>query len=110
MPQRLPANLTLIERLLPGPLRRLDAELAERLGKAPLQLNDFGFDPYGFHPETARNLLLPAALLYRHYFRVETHDIGRVPEGGVLLIANHSGQFGYDGMMLTMAMLLASDP
>jgi 1-acyl-sn-glycerol-3-phosphate acyltransferase len=101
---------TLIERLLPGPLRRLDAELAERLGKAPLQLNDFGFDPYGFHPESARNLLLPAALLYRHYFRVETHGIEQVPEGGVLLIANHSGQFGYDGMMLTMAMLLASDP
>jgi 1-acyl-sn-glycerol-3-phosphate acyltransferase len=110
MPQRPPANPTLLERLLPGPLRRLDAELAERLEKAPLQLNDFGFDPYGFHPETARNLLLPAALLYRHYFRVETHDIGRVPEGGVLLIANHSGQFGYDGMMLAMAMLLASDP
>jgi 1-acyl-sn-glycerol-3-phosphate acyltransferase len=99
-----------LERLLPGPLRRLDAEIADRLAKTPLSLNDFGFDPYGFHVESARRLLLPAALLYRYWFRVETRDIGRVPAGGVLLIANHSGQFGYDGMMLGMAMLLAAEP
>src|SRR5262245_48392397 len=101
MPEGFPA--TSLARLVPGPLRRLDAELAERLDKAPLQLNAFGFDPYGFHPATARSLLLPTALLYRHWFRVETHDIARVPEGGVLLIANHSGQFGYDGAMLALA-------
>jgi 1-acyl-sn-glycerol-3-phosphate acyltransferase len=108
MPERLPP--TLLERLLPGPLRRLDAELADRLEQAPLRLNDFGFDPYGFHPESARNLLLPTALLYRYWFRVETHDIARVPEGGALLIANHSGQFGYDGAMLGLAMLLDGAP
>jgi 1-acyl-sn-glycerol-3-phosphate acyltransferase len=97
-------------RLLPTPIRRLEAELADRLEKAPLQLNDFGYDPYGFHPETARRLLLPSAVMYRYWFRVETHDIGRVPPGGVLLIANHSGQFGYDGAMLAMAMLLDAEP
>jgi 1-acyl-sn-glycerol-3-phosphate acyltransferase len=97
-------------RLLPAPIRRLDAELADRLDKAPLQLNDFGYDPYGFHPATARRLLLPSAVMYRYWFRVETHDIGRVPAGGVLLIANHSGQFGYDGAMLAMAMLLDAEP
>jgi 1-acyl-sn-glycerol-3-phosphate acyltransferase len=99
-----------IERVLPGPLARLDAEIADRLAKAPLQLNDFGFDPYGFHAPSARRLLLPSALLYRYWFRVETHDIKRVPTGGVLLIANHSGQFGYDGAMLGVAMLLDAEP
>ena len=97
-------------RLLPGPLAQLDAEIADRLAKAPLQLNEFGFDPYGFHVPSARRLLLPSALLYRYWFRVENHHVERVPEGAVLLIANHSGQFGYDGMMLAMALLLGAEP
>ena len=103
-------DLALWERLLPGPLRALEAEIADRLEKAPLALNEFGYDPYGFEPAAARRLLLPAALLYRYWFRVETHDVERVPEGGVLLVANHSGQFGWDGMMLGMAMLLEAEP
>jgi 1-acyl-sn-glycerol-3-phosphate acyltransferase len=100
----------LLDRLLPAPLRRLEREVAERLAKAPLQTGEYGFDPYGFHAEAARRLVLPAAALYRWWFRVEAHGIGRVPEGGVLLIANHSGQFGYDGAMLGMAMLLEASP
>ncbi len=95
---------------LPPPLRALDAEIADRLSKAPLRLSPYGYDPYGLHPDFARRLLLPVALAYRHYFRVETFDIERVPEGRVLLIANHAGQFAYDGAMLAMAMLLEATP
>jgi 1-acyl-sn-glycerol-3-phosphate acyltransferase len=95
---------------LPGPLKSVEADLADRIANTSLRLNDFGYDPYGFHPEAARRLLLPAALLYRYWFRVETHEIGRVPRGPVLLIGNHSGQFGYDGAMLGMAMLLDAQP
>lgn len=96
--------------LMPGALRRLEAELGERLARAPLTRNQFGFDPYGFHESAARRMLLPSAWLYRYWFRVETHDIGEVPGGRVLLIGNHSGQFGYDGAMLSMAMLLEGAP
>jgi len=97
--------------LLPlGAVRRLDHEVGDRLSKAPLRLNEFGYDPYGFNPDAARRMLLPSALLYRYYFRVEPIDIERVPRGRVLLIANHSGQFAYDGSMLAMAMLLAAEP
>jgi 1-acyl-sn-glycerol-3-phosphate acyltransferase len=99
-----------LSRLVPGPLRALDRELADRLSRAPLQLNAYGYDPYGLHPETARRMLLPAAALYRHYFRVETHGIEQVPEGRAILVGNHSGQFGYDGLMLQMAMLLDATP
>lgn len=95
-----------LQRMLPGPVRRLDQEIQDRLAKAPLKLNEFGYDPYGFHPEAARQMFLPAALLYRYYFRVDTIDIDHVPEGRLLLISNHSGQFAYDGSMLSMAMLL----
>ena len=92
-----------------GPLG-LDREIRERLSKAPLQLNEYGFDPYGLHPDVARRIYLPVALLHRYYFRVETHDIDKVPPGRVLLIANHAGQTGYDGAMLASAMLLEADP
>ncbi len=100
----------MLEGLAPGAVRRLGQELADRLAKAPLRLNDYGYDPYGFHPEAARTLMLPAALAYRHWFRVENHGIDRVPTGRVILIGNHSGQVGYDGMMLGMSMLLGAEP
>jgi 1-acyl-sn-glycerol-3-phosphate acyltransferase len=107
-PTSLPARLT--QALVPAPVRHLGRELGARLRQTPTRLNAYGFDPYGFHPDTARRGLLPSALLYRYYFRVATHGIESVPSGRLLLIANHSGQFGYDGAMLAMAMLLEASP
>lgn len=91
--------------LLPFSTLEFARELERRLGQLKLQLNDYGYDPYGFHPDAARRLMLPAAFLYRYYFRTKVYDIENVPEGRVLLIANHAGQMPYDGTMLAMAML-----
>jgi len=107
-PASLPARLT--SALVPAPLQKLGREVGARLRETPTRLNGYGFDPYGFHPDTARRVLLPSALLYRYYFRVATHGIESVPSGRLLLIGNHSGQFGYDGAMLSMAMLLEARP
>ncbi len=96
--------------LLPSSLSKLEREVRERLATAQLELNEYGYDAYGFHPETAARLFLPSLLMYRYYFRVETFDIDRVPNGRVLLIANHAGQFAYDGSMLTVAMLMEAEP
>jgi len=98
------------EGLLPRGVADLDRELGERLARAPQRLNEYGFDPYGLHPEQARGPLLLLALLYRYYFRVEAHDIANVPQGRVLLIGNHGGQMPYDGAMAAAAMLLDADP
>lgn len=96
--------------LLPLSVRDLESEIVDRLAKAPVQLNEYGYDPFGFNPEAAaRSLVLPL-LLYRYWFRVEPHDIERVPAGRVLLIANHAGQMPYDGVMLSMAMLMEAEP
>ena len=96
--------------LLPLRLRDLERELDDRIRKIPTRLNEFGYDPWGLHPATVRRGLIPVLLLYRYYFRVETHGIERVPSGGVLLIANHAGQLPFDATMISTAMLLEADP
>jgi 1-acyl-sn-glycerol-3-phosphate acyltransferase len=96
---------------LPGPLQSLADEIDGRLARLPTRLNEYGYDSFGFDPAFARPLLLPMALVYRHYFRVAASGIGNVPEGRVLLIGNHAGNtFAWDGAMLGMALLLAGEP
>jgi 1-acyl-sn-glycerol-3-phosphate acyltransferase len=105
------AGESALARLLPGPVRALRRELRERLAALPTALNEFGVDPFGYDPRYAESLLLSGALLYRYWFRVETRDVDRVPEGRALLIANHGGNtFAFDGSMLAMALLLEAEP
>ena len=101
----------LADRWLPAPLRALREEVNARLSELPTTLNEYGVDPFGYDPKYAAPLLVPAAFLYRYWFRVETSGIERVPAGRVLLIANHGGNtFAFDGAMLAMAMLLEARP
>lgn len=72
--------------------------------------NEYGVDPYGFSLEYALSAIGPFLWLYKHYFRVETHGIERVPAGRVLLVANHSGQIPLDGAMIGVAMLTEARP
>ena len=96
--------------LVPLSARRLQQRIADRLQRIPNRLNEFGFDPYGLSPEWIRRLSLPAALLYEYYFRCRTHDIEHVPDGRVLVVANHAGQLPFDGLMLATALLLEAEP
>jgi len=96
--------------LLPLSMRDLQRELDDRIRKVPTRLNEFGFDPWGLHPATLRRAALPALLLYRYYFRVETHGIERVPPGRMLLVSNHAGQLPFDAAMISLAMLLEAQP
>lgn len=98
-------------RLLPPPLAALQDEVEAKLAALPTNLNEYGVDPFGFEPRYAASVLLPVAFLYRYWLRVETSGIERVPQGRVLLIANHAGNtFAYDGAMLAMALLLEGEP
>jgi 1-acyl-sn-glycerol-3-phosphate acyltransferase len=91
-------------------VRDLSAEIADRLRKVPTRVNEFGFDDYGMEIASVRRSVLPAALLYRWYFRAETFGIERLPAGRMLLIANHAGQLPFDAMMLGVATLLDAEP
>ena len=96
--------------LLPEPISRLQHEIGERMLRIPTRLNAYGYDPWGFHVDTTRCSTLVTALLYRYWFRVETHDIERVPPGRVLLISNHAGQVALDAAMISLACFLEGDP
>jgi 1-acyl-sn-glycerol-3-phosphate acyltransferase len=94
----------------PLAVRDLSAEIADRLRKVPTRVNEFGCDDYGMEIASVQRSVLPAALLYRWYFRVQTFGIEHLPPGRVLLIANHAGQLPFDAMMLGVATLLEADP
>lgn len=96
---------------LPGALRRIMDELEERAARVPTEVNEYGVDPFGADPDYTRRVLLPAALVYRYWLRVETRGIEKLPEGRVLLIGNHAGNtFAWDGAMLGMACFLEGEP
>jgi 1-acyl-sn-glycerol-3-phosphate acyltransferase len=93
-----------------GVLGDLEEEIDGRLARIPTRLNPYGYDRWGFNPEAARPAFVAAALLYRYWFRVETHGIERIPPGRVLLISNHAGQIALDAAMIGMATLLEAEP
>ena len=99
-------------RALPVPVGgELQAELDARLARIPTRLNEYGVDAFGASPAWLRRLLPPFVWIYRHWLRVETRGIERVPEGRVLLIANHAGNtFAWDGTMLGLSLLLEAEP
>jgi 1-acyl-sn-glycerol-3-phosphate acyltransferase len=94
----------------PDSLGALHEELRRRLRRIPTEMNEYGYDPFGLHRETLEDVSLIAGALYRYWFRVETQGIERVPEGRVLLIANHAGQVALDALMIGTALVLEAEP
>jgi 1-acyl-sn-glycerol-3-phosphate acyltransferase len=94
----------------PDSLGALHRELATKLRRIPTKLNEYGYDDFGLHPQTLDDVLLLAGMLYRYWFRVQTFGIDRIPEGRVLLIANHAGQIALDALMIGTALVLEADP
>jgi 1-acyl-sn-glycerol-3-phosphate acyltransferase len=100
-----------LSRFVPAPVRALLDEIDERTARIPTRLNEYGYDPFGFDPVSMRYSNLLMTWIYRHYLRVEARGVERVPQGRVLLIANHAGNtFAWDGAMLATAMFLEADP
>lgn len=96
---------------LPRAWQALQDEVDARIARIPTRLNQYGFDAFGLEPSLSRWMTLPMIWVYRHWLRVETRGIERVPEGPVLLIANHAGNtFAWDGAMLATALFLEAEP
>lgn len=89
---------------------QLGEAFRERLDRVPLTLGSAGIDPFGLDPEWARWALAGVAVLHRKYFRSEVFGAEHIPEGRVLLIANHSGQVPIDGAMIGAALFMDVEP
>ena len=91
--------------------RFVDSKIGTELeSKVDVELNEYGFDPWGFDMGTAKLTLYICSLLYKYYFRVSTYGIDNLPAGKCLLVGNHSGQLPIDGVMIGTAMALEADP
>jgi 1-acyl-sn-glycerol-3-phosphate acyltransferase len=91
--------------------RLVSPEIRARIARVEAELGELGVDPFGFDPEAAKYAAVPVEWLYNSYFRVQTFGVENVPEHGrVLIIANHSGQLPFDGMMIGAALLFERDP
>ncbi len=91
--------------------RGLGPDFAARSKALTVRQNEYGFDPFGFHRDSLRGIVPLARWLFHSYFRTEVHGIDNVPASGrVILVANHSGQLPFDGLIIGSAVLLAADP
>lgn len=91
--------------------RVIDAEIAAAFRALPqtLNVNELGYDPWGFQPEGAMIYYSIARPIYR-YFRPILYGIDNLPRGRVILVANHSGQLPFDGLVISVACLLEAKP
>lgn len=104
------AAFDFVDAVKPAVIKKLEREVDERIERLPSNLNAYGYDDYGYHADWMRRSAVVSSLMYRHYFRAETHGIEKIPEGRVLLICNHAGQLPFDGAMLSTALLLEAEP
>lgn len=71
---------------------------------------EFSVDEFGFDREWTESLVPIFRILYRRYWRVETHGVSVVPRtGGALLVSNHAGVLPLDGSMIKLAVFDATD-
>ena len=67
------------------------------------------YDDWGFSPQKSKTFGAFAYNMYR-YFHPDVTGLADLPKGRVLLIANHSGQLPFDGLVIAAACLLEADP
>jgi 1-acyl-sn-glycerol-3-phosphate acyltransferase len=68
-------------------------------------LGDYRVDEFGFDQELTDHLFVPPLRpFYEKWFRVEAIGVHNVPDGGALVVANHSGTLPWDALMTTVAL------
>jgi 1-acyl-sn-glycerol-3-phosphate acyltransferase len=86
-----------------------DDAVESSIDALPLPRNTLGYDLWGFHAEHCKAYYKIAHYVYR-YFRPQIHGIENLPEGRVLLVPNHSGQFPIDGLIISVACMIDAKP
>src|SRR5580698_11094181 len=85
----------------------LDDDINKRIEIiAKRETNEFGVDQFGFDANTLFTIAPLMIWLYRHYFRCEVFGTENIPNGRMMVIANHSGQLPFDAAMIITAFIL----
>ena len=63
-------------------------------------------DPWGLNPEKSKTSLKFVTPLYRDYFKTRVFGKENVKDKPYIVVANHTGQIPFDGMIITCAFLL----
>ncbi len=91
-------------------LKLLGSDFDERVRTLRKRYEALGGDPFGLEADTAKYAVIGTAFFHRVYFRTEVFGIDHVPDGRVLIVANHSGQVPIDGAIIGAAMFLDAEP
>lgn len=81
-------------------LRVVGADFEERIAALQRHYRERGGDQLGLDIGSYRAVGPLFGFLHRAYFRTEVHGIERLPEGRVIIVANHSGQLPLDAVIL----------
>jgi len=85
--------------------------VAERLHRLDVPFNRYGLDPLGISRRHLGPFLSGLEVFYRHYFRVESVGIARVPlEGRAMVVGNHSGGLPVDAGMVMASLFFDLEP
>jgi 1-acyl-sn-glycerol-3-phosphate acyltransferase len=88
-------------------LPRPSDDLGARTRALVVRENEYGYDPFGMSRDSLRSAVRLAHFLYRYWFRAEAHGVEHVPPTGrLILVANHSGQLPYDGLVIGASVFL----
>lgn len=93
-----------------GARKLVSEEIEARLLRVASRASASQVDPFGLDLHWGKYALSLASFLHRHYFRTRVTGVENVPEGRVLLIANHSGQLPIDGAMIGASMFFDAEP
>lgn len=80
--------------------------LRKRIEEATPKLNSVGLDSWGFDPESYGQAVNFLKWFYTDYFRVEATGMENLPEGRLMLIANHGCQIPLDAVLIAGSMIL----
>jgi 1-acyl-sn-glycerol-3-phosphate acyltransferase len=83
-----------------------DSQIEEYVKVFPNKVGSHGYDPWGFNIRDMKNNMRFVKFLYEKFYRVEAFGLENIPKDGrCLIIANHSGQLPFDGMLIAYALL-----
>jgi 1-acyl-sn-glycerol-3-phosphate acyltransferase len=98
------------DRLVEFASKACGQDIDQTLSRVIARADSSGREPFAIDYNTLRLAAALVIYFHRFYFRTAVHDAARVPQGRVLLVANHSGQLPIDAVIVTASLILDAEP